>query len=209
MPSAAPHSIPTFPFITTSPTTTTTFRSLGPPATRKPYSTAPACTRPLSKHHRALLTAQHYHHHLKSINTLDLTYLRHIPRLPERGGTQEHHLHYRRRKMVNVLKLLRGSQSKLSSQELGDLQKATHFDKKELQQWYKGKTQSTISLNDTAQRLALWRIVSPAKEEKLTRRGMHQARRALSLPPAPSPRCCAQPLVQAHPANQFIANTHT
>ncbi|CAD0095066.1 unnamed protein product [Aureobasidium mustum] len=29
------------------------------------------------------------------------------------------------------------SQSKLSAQELSDLQKATHFDKKELQQWYK------------------------------------------------------------------------
>jgi len=33
------------------------------------------------------------------------------------------------------------SQSKLSQQELGDLQKATHFDKKELQQWYKGRDQ--------------------------------------------------------------------
>ncbi|KAG9792784.1 neuronal calcium sensor 1, partial [Aureobasidium melanogenum] len=32
------------------------------------------------------------------------------------------------------------SQSKLSAQELSDLQKATHFDKKELQQWYKGET---------------------------------------------------------------------
>ena len=32
------------------------------------------------------------------------------------------------------------SQSKLSQQELSDLQKATHFDKKELQQWYKGMT---------------------------------------------------------------------
>ena len=30
------------------------------------------------------------------------------------------------------------SQSKLSQQELSDLQKATHFDKKELQQWHKG-----------------------------------------------------------------------
>lgn len=30
------------------------------------------------------------------------------------------------------------SQSKLSQQELIDLQRATHFDKKELQQWYKG-----------------------------------------------------------------------
>lgn len=49
--------------------------------------------------------------------------------------------------MVNVLKLLRGSQSKLSSQELGDLQKATHFDKKELQQWYKGKPKTCPYLN--------------------------------------------------------------
>lgn len=32
----------------------------------------------------------------------------------------------------------RDRQSKLSQQELQDLQKATHFDKKELQQWYKG-----------------------------------------------------------------------
>ena len=31
------------------------------------------------------------------------------------------------------------SQSKLTQQELVDLQKATHFDKKELQQWYKGE----------------------------------------------------------------------
>jgi len=30
------------------------------------------------------------------------------------------------------------SQSKLSQQELAELQRATHFDKKELQQWYKG-----------------------------------------------------------------------
>lgn len=37
-----------------------------------------------------------------------------------------------------VLILHDNSQSKLSQQELSDLQKATHFDKKELQQWYKG-----------------------------------------------------------------------
>jgi hypothetical protein len=37
------------------------------------------------------------------------------------------------------------SQSKLSQQELIDLQKATHFDKKELQQWYKG-----MMLRDTS-----------------------------------------------------------
>jgi hypothetical protein len=35
------------------------------------------------------------------------------------------------------------SQSKLSQQELADLQKATHFDKKELQQWYKGELRDT------------------------------------------------------------------
>lgn len=30
-------------------------------------------------------------------------------------------------------------QSKLSQDQLAELQKSTHFDKKELQQWYKGK----------------------------------------------------------------------
>lgn len=30
------------------------------------------------------------------------------------------------------------SQSKLSQEQLNQLQKDTHFDKKELQQWYKG-----------------------------------------------------------------------
>lgn len=46
---------------------------------------------------------------------------------------------------VNMIEMLKGkltvhfrSQSKLSQQELSELQKATHFDKKELQQWYKG-----------------------------------------------------------------------
>ena len=47
---------------------------------------------------------------------------------------------------VEKIEMLKGkltvlfrSQSKLSQQELSDLQKATHFDKKELQQWYKGE----------------------------------------------------------------------
>ena len=31
------------------------------------------------------------------------------------------------------------SQSKLSQEQLNQLQKDTHFDKKELQQWYKGQ----------------------------------------------------------------------
>ena len=44
------------------------------------------------------------------------------------------------------------SQSKLSQQELADLQKATHFDKKELQQWYKGEQSPAPSGNaDTKQ----------------------------------------------------------
>jgi neuronal calcium sensor 1 len=42
----------------------------------------------------------------------------------------------------NGLTFHHNSQSKLSQQELIDLQKATHFDKKELQQWYKGEFQS-------------------------------------------------------------------
>ena len=37
------------------------------------------------------------------------------------------------------------SQSKLSQQELSDLQKATHFDKKELQQWYKGELATKVA----------------------------------------------------------------
>jgi len=37
------------------------------------------------------------------------------------------------------------SQSKLSQQELSDLQKATHFDKKELQQWYKGELVAEVA----------------------------------------------------------------
>ena len=37
------------------------------------------------------------------------------------------------------------SQSKLSQQQLSDLQKATHFDKKELQQWYKGELAAEVA----------------------------------------------------------------
>ena len=42
------------------------------------------------------------------------------------------------------------SQSKLSQQELIELQKATHFDKKELQQWYKGTSSLPTELADHA-----------------------------------------------------------
>jgi len=44
--------------------------------------------------------------------------------------------------MISSDSLEQLSQSKLTQQELNDLQKATHFDKKELQQWYKGKLKS-------------------------------------------------------------------
>ena len=37
-----------------------------------------------------------------------------------------------------LTRLRRPSNSKLSNDELAQLQKDTHFDKKELQQWYKG-----------------------------------------------------------------------
>ena len=39
---------------------------------------------------------------------------------------------------VNPLANVHCSQSKLSQDELAQLMKSTHFDKKELQQWYKG-----------------------------------------------------------------------
>lgn len=47
-----------------------------------------------------------------------------------------------------MLIMLPHSQSKLSQQELADLQKATHFDKKELQQWYKGTCGVQIPCHD-------------------------------------------------------------
>lgn len=50
------------------------------------------------------------------------------------------------------------SQSKLSQQELGDLQKATHFDKKELQQWYKGMKVSGRHMKKCTDRLSSSRI---------------------------------------------------
>lgn len=48
------------------------------------------------------------------------------------------------------------SQSKLSQQELVDLQKATHFDKKELQQWYKGARYMATS-SERCMRQLTWR----------------------------------------------------
>lgn len=50
----------------------------------------------------------------------------------------------------DVLIVRRYSQSKLSQQELADLQKATHFDKKELQQWYKGAHSDPSGQRDTS-----------------------------------------------------------
>lgn len=87
---------------------------------------------------------------------------RHHPHAPRLGGTES--AHYRDMQRVALANAVREfeenlgiycliecldvqnqqlivrycSQSKLSQQELADLQKATHFDKKELQQWYKG-----------------------------------------------------------------------
>ena len=39
-------------------------------------------------------------------------------------------------------------QSKLSQDELNQLQKDTHFDKKELQQWYKGESMALILVQE-------------------------------------------------------------
>lgn len=71
-------------------------------------------------------------------------YSGHLERVFETGvKSMEHELAFRSPVDHVVLEVDRlilqfHSQSKLSQQELADLQKATHFDKKELQQWYKG-----------------------------------------------------------------------
>src|SRR4051794_25893984 len=56
--------------------------------------------------------------------------------------------HRRWRLLLSMLTRVLGNlrQSKLSQQELAELQKATHFDKKELQQWYKGLPDSPFSI---------------------------------------------------------------
>ena len=43
------------------------------------------------------------------------------------------------RTWVSRAALIHNSKSKLSQDQLAQLQKDTHFDKKELQQWYKGQ----------------------------------------------------------------------
>jgi hypothetical protein len=42
-------------------------------------------------------------------------------------------------KLIATLANLSVRQSKLSQEQLSELQRSTHFDKKELQQWYKGQ----------------------------------------------------------------------
>ena len=49
-------------------------------------------------------------------------------------------------------------QSKLSQQELAELQKATHFDKKELQQWYKGLPNSLFPIATLSPSLAVCNV---------------------------------------------------
>ena len=48
-------------------------------------------------------------------------------------------MYNRRYETCRILLTYSISQSKLSQDELNQLQKDTHFDKKELQQWYKGQ----------------------------------------------------------------------
>ena len=59
-----------------------------------------------------------------------------------------HHDRTQVRKVQFLIHLFR--QSKLSQEELNQLQKDTHFDKKELQQWYKGEySPSNTSISQT------------------------------------------------------------
>ena len=64
---------------------------------------------------------------------------------------------------VDTLTLYRHrSQSKLSQQELSDLQRATHFDKKELQQWYKGAPPARLSRSAAPSSSWAWDSLNPA-----------------------------------------------
>jgi hypothetical protein len=50
----------------------------------------------------------------------------------------------------SILIFVMYSHSELSQDELIQLQKETHFDKKELQQWYKGRNTSSFEATGTA-----------------------------------------------------------
>ena len=67
----------------------------------------------------------------------------HVERLPtiveeEEEGSVSYPLHINDRYLGQYPLMYISRQSKLSSEQLSQLQKDTHFDKKELQQWYKG-----------------------------------------------------------------------
>lgn len=101
---------------------------------------------PLLEHeHHPLRFARRHHalvprhgdsgfHHYKALHKLALANA--VRQLEQELGSRSnvHHLEFLDRMLI----VRHHSQSKLSQQELADLQKATHFDKKELQQWYKG-----------------------------------------------------------------------
>ena len=59
------------------------------------------------------------------------------------------HKDYKGRASRRVRVLMRFSQSKLSQEQLNQLQRDTHFDKKELQQWYKGSSCRIHCLSNT------------------------------------------------------------
>jgi Ca2+-binding EF-hand superfamily protein len=50
---------------------------------------------------------------------------------------------------ANICSFSNCRQSKLSQEQLAELQKSTHFDKKELQQWYKGEHRQDQELDNS------------------------------------------------------------
>jgi hypothetical protein len=77
-------------------------------------------------------------------------------------------------------------QSKLSPQQLEELQKSTHFDKKELQQWYKGtsdKECASIPARKTARKQLRLNIFPPRRlPERLPLRHAHERRIPKDIP---------------------------
>jgi hypothetical protein len=113
---------------------------------------------PLLEHkHPPLKFARRHHSDIPRHDETGYTHYRHIHHVAFANAVREFekelgsHCNVDHTQIEDMKLIVRHrSQSKLSQQELAELQKATHFDKKELQQWYKG----TLIVKEVGQFLA-------------------------------------------------------
>ncbi len=83
---------------------------------------------PIKKKPKSYSILQKLKHRIKKLNPLDRSAPPRIEHFIAIHGTPD----------AELMSISR--QSKLSQEQLSELQRSTHFDKKELQQWYKGKS---------------------------------------------------------------------